>query len=261
MADKTFYHSGDIGDVVYSLLVMQHMGGGYLWLGQFNDLGMRYQAREGIHAYAYMALAPLVAKQLYVQDVNWAAYPPFVVNDLCRFRYFWRGDFADVFGANPGQVNLQHMHLVAYGIDPASVDEREPWLACAKDRRAAVVFARSARYHNWKFPWAEAVARYKRNSCFVGLRPEYDAFVHEFPEAAEVPYIPTATLLELACIIHASDLFVGNQSAPYAIAEGLKVNTVQETRIDVERNIGADCVFKRPNAQFVQEQPVNWPNV
>jgi len=45
----------------------------------------------------------------------------------------------------------------------------------------------------------------------------------------DIKYVPTANFLELAQIISGCDVFIGNQSSPFALAEGMKKNRIQET--------------------------------
>lgn len=97
---------------------------------------------------------------------------------------------------------------------------------------------RSSRYHNAQFPWKAIVEKYGQYALFVGLRKEWEAFCKEF---GPVGYHPTADFLELARLIKGSRLFVGNQSAPYAIAEGLKHPAILESCPSCQ-----DCQFNRP---------------
>jgi hypothetical protein len=60
---------------------------------------------------------------------------------------------------------------------------------------------------------------------FIGYMSEYTKFINEF---FWCEYIETKDMLEVANIINKSKVFMGNQSACYAIAEGLKSNRIQE---------------------------------
>jgi hypothetical protein len=55
-----------------------------------------------------------------------------------------------------------------------------------------------------------------------------------------VARIPTSTLLQIARVIAGSRLFVGNQSCPAAIAEGLKHSMILEVYRDLP-----NCCFER----------------
>jgi len=87
------------------------------------------------------------------------------------------------------------------------------------------------------------VMKYGDRIMFVGTKDEHTSFCNEF---GSVPYRATKNLLEVAELINGAFLFIGNQSCANAIAEGLKAPTIQETSLDIP-----DCIFKRPNAQYV----------
>ena len=77
---------------------------------------------------------------------------------------------------------------------------------------------------------------------FIGVPHEYRDFSGEF---GLVEYLPTQNFLEIAQAIAGSLLFIGNQSSPMAVCEGLKHPSIQETSLDP-----ADCIYKRSNAQY-----------
>ena len=77
----------------------------------------------------------------------------------------------------------------------------------------------------------------------VGFKDEHEAFCSDF--AVDIPHIPTPTIAELAAIIAGADLFIGNQSMPYAIAEGIGKYTIQEVYL-----AAPNCIFDRPDAVY-----------
>jgi hypothetical protein len=105
-----------------------------------------------------------------------------------------------------------------------------------------VVFARSSRYHHPTFPWKEMLERYREEAIFVGTSEEHELFVKS---VGAVPFVATKNILELSIIIANSKLFIGNLSLPYALAEGFKVNSIQETSPMI-----LNCIYPRPNAQY-----------
>lgn len=60
---------------------------------------------------------------------------------------------------------------------------------------------------------------------FVGTAAEHQDFCRS---VGPVPWIATADFLDLARVIAGSELFVGNQSCPSALAEGLKHTMILE---------------------------------
>lgn len=101
------------------------------------------------------------------------------------------------------------------------------------------------------------IRKYRENIVFIGLESEWKDFIKLYqPKALQVWFFKPENLLEAAEIIAGSELFIGNQSCCYAIAEGLKHNTVQETDIRCP-----DCIFTRANAQYVPGDTYSLPDL
>lgn len=222
--ENTFLHSGDLGDIIYALPTIRHLGGGKI-------LWHKHEATPKSGPEQWLALAPLIAAQPYITGIGTRQEGDEVTHDFTHFRgrYHPRRTLA----------LSQSQHL---GIQ--RVDTWTPWLqAPHPERHGRPVFARSARYQNpaWSQIWL-TVARTHENALFVGTAAEHEAFSAAF---GPVEYRPTKDFAELANVIAGAGVFVGNQSSPYAVAEGLKVNSIQETHPGQ-----MDCVYPRPNARF-----------
>lgn len=215
---KHFIHSGDLGDVIYSLPTVKAMGGGKLILADVPGIrtmhGMTRERRE--------AITPLLAAQPYVHGV----YGPFDLMptdegeasiDLNEFRRRGR-DLVNEW--------LPNHYLDVHGVDRAAAFS--PWLTTSDFLGCpiGVVIARSARYHNPHFPWRRVLDQYGQHAVFCGTPAEHAAFNAEF--GSDLIHVATDDLLEVADLIQASMLFIGNQSCPLAIAEGLKKPIVCE---------------------------------
>jgi hypothetical protein len=87
----------------------------------------------------------------------------------------------------------------------------------------------------------------------VGSPGEHADFIERF---GDVPYHPTANLLELASVIAGSRIFVGNQSSPYAISEGLKVRSVLEGWF-----VRPDCCYYREGCVYGWDEYVKLPEL
>lgn len=250
-----FTHAGDIGDMIYGLAVVKALGGGSMVLTSNHTMREDLKPRVGFNPESYAFVKPLLERQPYITDVCYIHQQPFATVDLNHFRLHWRGLLTAEYQRRGWQppYSLQQMHAATFGV---ALDDAQPWLEADHTWGPAVLFARSARYHNASFPWQVIVDRYRPHAAFIGTEAEHTAFCDAF---GEVPYHPVRNARHMASLMKASRLVVANQSAPYAIAEGLKVCTIQETRND--RPDGADCLFKRPNAQFVIDGKVELPNV
>lgn len=123
------------------------------------------------------------------------------------------------------------------------VDLSKRWITCEPSpySKGRVVINRTGRYNNPYFSWASVVEMYGDSLLFVGAHVEHDQFTSVY---GPVEHKPTNNLLEVAELIAGSELFIGNQSAPYAICEGLKHESILEVCL-----FTSDCVFKRDNAQ------------
>lgn len=217
-----FRHSGKLGDVVYSLPAIKAMGGGRLLLSV--TAGSDFGPSQG------EALRPLLELQPYIESVSFDQGGS-CDHNLDAFRY-----------NNPGETNLADCHLQIFGLPSNHRDEQ--WLIVDEPNPTwPVLFARSRFHHGSEAMWPQMYQEHGHRAAFVGTEHEHACFELE---VGKIPYQRTGDLLELARLIAGCELFVGNQSCPYAIAEGLKVRTVQET--DPR---SPNCIFERPGAQYI----------
>jgi hypothetical protein len=147
---------------------------------------------------------------------------------------------------NDDRMNLCKMIIMCFDKNPAIVEKQ--WLKVTPKPVAEVVISRSNRYKNPWFPWKKIIQKYKKKAVFVGIPEEYKLFCKRLNNR-EIPHHKTKDLLELAEVIAGSQLFIGNQSAPYSIAEGLKVNCIQETSCRIPA-----CIFPREGARYYMRQ-------
>lgn len=245
---KYFYHSGNLGDIIYSLPAMKVLGGGFLLLGPDMRLDMKEAVpfRETMQRKLFNTVAPLLRLQPYVTQTYFYNFMPKVDYDLNRFRVIeWKDQ------------NIAEMTMQGLGLEGRMfLNHCEPWLSVPEPvfGRKPVVIHRSSRYHNDRFPWRKVLTRYYDQIEFVGFQAEHTAFCQEY--GVDIPFYPTTDLLGLAQRIAGSTLFIGNQSCPCAIAEGMKVNIVQE----VDRKI-ANCMFDRDGAIYCDDEHLSLPDL
>lgn len=129
-----------------------------------------------------------------------------------------------------------------------------PWLNVGEPKTVApVIFSRASRYRNTFFPWKQLFERYGNNAVFVGLEEEHRMFCQE---VGRMPHFATADLLEAAKVIAGATLFIGNQSCPYAIAEGLKQNAI----LEVWRE-WPNCIYPRQNCWPIESGHETTPSL
>lgn len=224
----TFKHSGSLGDVIYSMPTIRALGGGILYLNPNKTYRMTLDKIE--------EMIPLLEQQSYIEKVK-----------------VWNGETTD-YGLDSwrrrrkkriGRHTIIDAHLDWFEISRSEKDKA--WLTVDKPTECDVVFARSARHNNPMFGWKEVWSQFHNRAIFVGIEEEHKTFEEQ---TGKIPFIKTNNMLELARIIAGSKLFIGNQSLPYAIAEGLKVNSWLEISPTC-----ANCVYHRDNLKHFRRFP------
>lgn len=239
---KTYKHSGDLGDIIFSLPAVRALGGGILYLdpegGEKEPLvswGGGLFTHTKLTEKGIDSVRELLEHQDYIDEVR-----------------LWDGEAVDYnldeFRKHIRFNNLSDSHLAAFNLP--SEERDTAWLtvpaAIINDLEKDVVFARSCRYHgNYSF-WETLDRDLISNAFFLGFKEEYEFFKYTYPHMSEVPLQPVQSLMEMAQIIQGTDMFVGNQGLPHALAEALKKPMVNE----VYRPYPA-AVFQREEAKYV----------
>jgi len=208
-----FKHSGDIGDLIYCLPVIKGFGGGELKLSYNSNI--KNPLFKGFNENILESLRPLLLRQSYIYDVGVYKGEEDVIN-LDRFKEL-----------PLSKINICKETLKLFGLPLTYA--LEPWLFAESLRVARVIFHRSLRYQSKTPIILQRLKNYLnkfRNSCvFVGFKNEWESFCETL---GEIVYYPTDDFWKLACVIAGADIFIGNQSAPMAIAIGLGKPYVQE---------------------------------
>jgi hypothetical protein len=234
---RTFKHSGDMGDIIYALPVIRAMGGGVLYMdpeGGLKSPLVKWVGRDRtkLSAATIESAMPLLRLQPYLEDVR-----------------MWEGQSVefdlDLFRQNIRFNNLSDSHLAAFNLP---LTERDmAWLIVdtptpVPDR--PLVLARNLRYHGNDAFWEAFLPQIKNRAIFVGSPLEHQSLVAAFGH--EIEYHPTATILDLARVLAGCQQFIGNEGLPRAIAEGLKLNVINEYG-----RLYPNTIFRRPGAQYV----------
>lgn len=220
-----YFHSGDLGDVIYALPAIRALGKGDLYLNSRPWTAKMTPERASV-------LRPLLEAQDYIGKVIHGDAPKseYVVN----FSTFRNGGL--IYGVS----------LMGLQSDWVNADaDTDPWLEVSPSARGrgCIVCHRSPRYHNPYFRWDEIGKKFGTQMLFVGLPHEVEELRRITKVHAE--YAITNDYLELARIIAGADLFIGNQSSPMALAIGLGVPFIQETCLWTP-----DCLYPRKNGFY-----------
>jgi glycosyltransferase involved in cell wall biosynthesis len=254
-----FHHSGDLGDVIYSLPFIKKLGGGVLVLTpNYYKMDIRCPMTYD----KAMTIRELLKKTPYLYDIQFSLTKPVDVDyDLNDFRKIFtkwgEGRFSEKEVEQVRRIPLTQLYRQC--IDPKiNVDfDQSEWLNFDKkvvDGKPIVV-NRTERYHNKNFPWKSIVNDYCNQIIFVGTSKEHSLFVEEF---GHVDYYKTDRMIDLANILSGGKLFIGNQSFPYSLVEGMKLNSIQETSIDLVPN----CMYRRYNSYLTDtKDSVDYKNI
>ena len=236
-----FRSSGDLGDIVASLPLVEGTPNGphsYFFVDR--------ACTKPLVSRAHL-LVPLIERQPYIKEVICTEETPDY--DLAEFRGFHRADIS--------LMEAQRQYMNSRYKTNLQTKGDKPWLTNIEPNyQVDIVLARSPRYHNHLFPWFKILEHYRSTSSkmgFVGPAEEHRAFTMQF---GHVPHIATKNLLEVAELISGASLFIGNQSSPLAVAEGLKAPRIAEVCLGV-----CDTIFKDEKAQWVAHGAVELPSI
>ena len=251
---KTYRHSGTFGDLIYSLSVVKHMGGGTFSVAINNiencvsQYGYRPDEVDSAHKGRFTTqdfelLIPLLDRQSYITGINtWHTGDADPDIDLDRFRgVLFRGF----------EGNYIEAYYRTFGLPFTADVYSKTWLEADPKRIAPIVINRTFRYRcpNGTSSWQNLLAQadIERNGIFVGTPDEHKDFVQS--TGFNVKYYAVQDFKELADVIAGSDLFMGNQSAAYSIAMGLGKSSVLEP-IKIKPLAYNECYFPRDNCQY-----------
>lgn len=216
----SFKHSGNAGDIIYSLPCVKAMAGEHpASLRLRLDVPLRHQHKNHplggvmLNQGMFDRLAPLLRAQEYLREV--------IVHDGSEV------DFdLDGFRDSPmplERLNISRWYFYFHGV---VTDLSRPWLSVPPDPRFkdTVILARSQRYRNLSLDYS--ILANRKPLVFVGLENEYRDMRAAIPD---LEWFRTDDFLQLASAVAGCRLFVGNQSFPFSLAEALKVPRILET--------------------------------
>ena len=197
-------HSGDIGDIVYSIPTLRLLGVTHLHL----NISRYLHTKMDIHTSSF--IKPLLESEGFEVTISPGKPPQFDIDmDLAR--------------TTKQNLGTQHLGLAFAKPQGVSPDFTKAWLTCPNPLKLAdIIINHSERYHNPAMPWSriiEACLQRGWTVGYVGRECEYATFNTKYP----IPYFKVEDGLHLKRVIAGARCFLGNQSAPFAIAEGLKV--------------------------------------
>ncbi len=227
----SFKHIGKIGDVIFSLPVIEHMGGGVLYL----ELGGLLDNNS------YKAVYSLLKNQDYIEDVQ--VYSGEEVDyDLAK-SWFYKVLIENKYLPLDPMNNTSYYMVMFCG---GKHDPLKRWIKPVPPihipgRDIAVYL--SPRYLNSQVNWHDLLKPYEDRLFFVGLGREWVDFCRY--SSLKLPYIPTKDYLELQSYLEgASRMFCG-QGGIHALGEGIKMP------MTVALDGRHDCLFEREDVNYL----------
>ena len=244
---KSCIHSGNAGDIIYSLPTVRGLGAEHFIMNASDIPG--FGARF-LNEKTALSLIPLLLRQSYIKRVSVVfmhnPFPPYfktengtlVVTPLPL--EYMDGYLTDIdFILDKFRLtDTNHNHLVSCYAGPfgINVGPAEKWLSAedgAKETEAPafdtgfkyrIILALTPRYRSQnKDFWKSALEGLSGEILAVGVQEDAECV-----SGIADKFMTCAHFLELANIINGAELFIGNPSMAYSIAEGLKVPRVVE---------------------------------
>jgi hypothetical protein len=218
-ANVHFKHSGNIGDIIYSLPALYELtrqGKAHLHLNVNQNMEHKHKYHPSGNVMltdrAVKMLEPLLLHQEKIESCNTYTNQSIDFDlDLVRRQplHFDKG-------------NICRWYNYIFDVYP---DLSAPWLSAPvnSDYLDKIIIARSHRYRAPNIDYS-FLKKYT-NLLFVGVEEEFRDMQKQIPN---LQFQPVANFLELATIINSCKLFIGNQSFPFSLAEALKVNRILE---------------------------------
>lgn len=241
---KTFGIGGELGDACASLATIKALGGGVCyavnrpwtrpdWIGRSQALTRLAESQDYVTSFQ-----PYRNEKLDVDLTNYrSAGQRFGVNIASRI-------------ANWARVSI-----------PTT-----PWLTVEPSlaTRGRIIVNRGPRWQGVNFPWKKLVDTFGKDMLYVGMDSDYKTFCEAF---GAIKRHPTRDLLDVAEAIAGSELFIGSQSSPNAVCEGLKHPSVLEVCLtavdciypnrDTIYSVDGSLDFEVLGKRFVSEPPVS----
>lgn len=247
----SFKHSGNCGDIIYSLPT--------IWeLSKKGKANIYLQIDQATRYNNYHPLKNVMLNEKMAEMLK----PLLLYQPLCNSCEIYKGgeiDYdLDIFRKYillPDRGNIARWYFYIYAVFPSLSG---PWLIAPKDPsvKDSILIARSHRYRNPNISY-DFLRKYP-DVKFVGVEEEYLDMKRSIPN---LEHAQVNNFLEMATLINSCKLFIGNQSFPFAIAEGLKVNRLlevyyQSPNVIVEGHGAYDFLFQ-PQFESIVEQLVS----
>jgi len=236
----SFKHSGDLGDIIYSLPALRALGGGTLYLdptgGRTDPFVQKHcpGSAKKFNLNSYHSIRPLLLQQPYIQDVKiWQ-------NESVNFNF----NAMLPLITNCGIITLAALYLRTFKLDESQAEP--PWLTLQSPPISLpkdILINRTLRYQSKYIIWELKKALWIKRAIFIGTQDEHRFFQHTFD--CQIDYHKTDDAVQIAQLLKGCHKLIANQSFVMAIAIGLGIEYLQEVYMQVP-----NCIYKRENAEY-----------
>lgn len=244
-----FKHSGNAGDIIYSLPTVYALSQNakahfHLNINQPAHYGKRQHPLGNLMLNQKMAemLQPLLNAQEEINSCTIYDSVTPIDYDLDAVRRY-------PLLLSRGNISRWYFYIFA-----TNYDLSKAWLKVIPDTsfKDRIVIARSQRYRSPGIDYS-FLKNYK--TAFIGVEQEWKEMKEMLPD---IEHVPVKNFLEMAQVIAGSKFFIGNQSFPFSIAEGLKVKRILEVyhlapNVSVEGSNGYDFCFQPQFEKLVRK--------
>jgi hypothetical protein len=224
-------HSGNAGDIIYALPSLKSI---YELTGVHINFYLRLNQPLQLYPGAKHPLGAVMLNQKMADMLC----PLLIEQDYIHSCAVFNDEHID--------IDLDDFRRIAIPLDRGNIARwcsyltgvtpqlHKPWLHVKADKRYAgtIVLARSERYRN-SFADHSFLSKYS-NIVFIGVESEYKDIKRYVPH---IKWVQVGDFLAMAKIIAGCKFFIGNQSFPFAVAEGLKVPRILETCYNISNVI------------------------
>lgn len=244
---KTFKHSGDLGDIIYSLPTVRALGGGILYLdpkgGETNELIQKQipERKTKLNVNSINSIKPLLELQNYISEVKiWNGEP--IDYDLDNFRKVFASQ-----NKRDKNGNLTDLHLQYFGL-PSYTQLSLPWLHVDKKTtlNKKIVISRSPRVQGGYGTLNALKYMLSENAIFVGHPKEHEYF--EWIFGVKIEYLSTPDILDLARVINGCETFFGNSSFPLSLAIGMNHSRIVQ---ELDPKVPVTIFSNMPQMQYI----------
>jgi hypothetical protein len=225
-------HSGLMGDIIYSIPTMKilmsklNCTGIDLWIpndkipnstSEVKHIGGTLMFTDAM----YNFIKPLLITQSIFHEIHFISESE-IPKDCIDFDSIRYGSI------NTSSGHIPNYYSKAFG---AIIDSTQAWLEIPKEstyeKKFRIIIGRSTRYVNSAINYNE-LSKSGGKIGFIGTGKEFEIFKKEYSNL-EIEFIKVKDSLEAIHIINKSDIYIGNQSFFFSIAEAIKVPRLIES--------------------------------